>query len=148
MTYTRSLAQAGRGSTLSIGATPTLIGEVRNAPMNRGKWKFADVTNFESGSDEEVLTTIRETGSVPMEGNRVSGDAGQVLVEAAYQSGALTAFVLTLPVTAAQSTGDSYAFSAYVEGSDFTVDVEKEIDFKISLKISGGTVFTAGTVSG
>ncbi len=38
MTYGGSLAQAGRGSTLSIGGTPTLIGEVKDVPLNRGKW--------------------------------------------------------------------------------------------------------------
>ena len=145
MAYTGSKSQAGRGSTLSIGATPTEVGEVRSNPFNRGKWKSVDVTNFDSGSDSEILTVIRETGSVSVEGNRVSSDAGQVLVEAAYQSGTIQAFTLQLPKTAAQVTnGDKYTFNAFVESSDFTVDVEKEIDFKVGLKISGGTTLTVG----
>jgi hypothetical protein len=145
-TYTNSQAQAGKGSSLSIGGTPTPIGELKSAPINRGKWKFVDTTNFESGADSETLPVIRDNGSVSMEGNRVSGDAGQLLVEAAYQSGAISAFTLTLPKTTAQTTsGDKYAFNAYIESSDFTADVTKEIDFKIGLKISGPVTLTVGS---
>lgn len=146
MTYTSSQAQAGRGSVLSIGATPTLIGEVKEVPLNRGKWDLVDVTNFESGSDSEQLVTIRKPGTVSFKGNRVSSDAGQVLVESAYQSGALTAFVLTLPKTAAQtSSGDKYTFNAFVVGSDFTDAVTQAVEFSIELQISGPCTLTVGS---
>jgi len=145
MTYTLSQAQAGRGSTVSIGATPTMIGELKNSPVTRGKWKFEDTTNFESASDSETLAVIRENGSVSLEGNRVSSDAGQVLAETAYQSGAIQAFVVQLPKTTGQVTnGDKYTFSAFVESSEFTVDVEKAISFKIGLKISGPCILVVG----
>jgi hypothetical protein len=146
MTYGGSLAQAGRGSTLSIGSSPVLIGEVKDVPLNRGKWSVVDVTNFESGSDSEQLTTIRKPGSLTFKGNRVSSDAGQVAVETAYQAGTLVAFVLQLPKTAAQTTaGDKYAFSAFVVGSDFTDSVEQAVEFSIELNISGGCTLTVGS---
>jgi len=146
MTYSGSLAQAGRGSTLSIGGTPVLIGEVKDVPLNRGKWSLVDTTNFQSGSDSEQLVTVRKPGSVTLKGNRVSADVGQVAVEAAYQSGALAAFVLQLPKTAAQTTaGDKYSFSAFVVGSDFTDSVEQAIEFSIELNISGGCTLTVGS---
>lgn len=145
MTYTVSAAQAGRGSTIGVGATPTLIGEVKNAPFNRGKWQFVDVTNFQSGADKEILSTIRDNGSVEITGNRVAADAGQVAVEALYLSGAISSYTLQLPKTPTQTvSGDKYVFNAYVESSDFTVDVEKEISMKIALKVSGAAVYTAG----
>ena len=145
MAYAGSQAQSGRGSTLSIGATPTLIGEIKNVPFTSGKWQTADVTNFDSGSDAEFITTIRDNGTVTFDGNRVPADAGQVLVETAYQDGTIQSFTLTLPKTAAQATsGDKYVFSALVLSRDFTVDVTKEIDFKVELKISGAVTYTAG----
>ncbi len=145
MAYAGSQAQSGRGSTLSIGATPTLIGEVKSVPFTSGKWQTADVTNFESGNDAEFITTIRDNGTVTLEGNRVSSDAGQTAVETAYDSGAIAAFTLQLPKTASQVTnGDKYTFNALVIGRDFTVDTTKEIDWKVELKISGAVTFTAG----
>lgn len=146
MPYTSSQAQAGRGSQLSIGATPTLIGEVKDVPLNRGKWSLVDTTNFESGSDSEQLVTIRKPGTLTFKGNRVSSDAGQAAVESAYQAGTLTAFVLTLPKTAAQtSTGDKYTFSAFVVGSDFTDSTEQVIEFSIELQLSGPCTLTVGS---
>lgn len=146
MTYSSSQAQAGRGSTLSIGATPIMIGEVKEVPLNRGAWDFIDVTNFESGSDSEQIPTIRKPGTVTMKGNRVSSDAGQVLVEAAYQSGALNAFVLQLPKTAAQTTaGDKYAFNAFIKSSSFTDAVTQGIEFSIDLELSGPCTLTVGS---
>ena len=144
--YTGSQAQSGRGSTLSIGATPTLIGEIKTVPFTSGKWATADVTNFESGNDAEFITTIRDNGTVQLEGNRVSSDAGQQAIETAYDAGTLEAFTLTLPRTSTQATkGDTYTFNALVLSRDFTVDTSKEIDFKVELKISGAVTFTVGS---
>ena len=146
MPYTGSKAQAGRGSVLSIGATPTEVGEVKEVPLNRGKWDVIDTTNFDSGSDSEQLVTMRKPGTVNFKGNRVSSDAGQVLVETAYQSGALTAFVIQLPKTAAQTiAGDKYTFNAFVVGSDFTDTVTTAIEFSIELQISGPCTLTVGS---
>jgi len=145
MPYTGSKAQAGRGSSLLIGATPTPIGEVSDSPLNRGEWQFDDTTNFDSGADKEVISTIRDNGTVPFKGNRVGTDAGQILVETSYQSGAVTAFTLQLPPTALQTTGDKYTFNAFVKGSKFTVETTKKIGFEIDLMITGPTTFVAGT---
>lgn len=144
--YTGSKAQAGRGSQLAIGASPVVIGEVKDVPLNRGKWDLVDVTNFQSGSDTEQLVTMRKAGSVTLKGNRVSSDSGQAAVETAYQSGALTPFTLTLPKTAAQSSsGDVYTFSAFVVGSDFTDTTAQAVEFSIELQISGACTLTLGS---
>lgn len=143
---TPSKSQAGRGSQLEIGATPTLIGECSDIPFNRGEWNNVDVTNLDSGSDEEILPTIRMTATFDIKGNRVSSDAGQVLAEAAYQSGSVEAFALTLPKTATQVTkGDTYAFNAYVLASDFTVAPTKQIEFTLKLKTTGPVTLTVGS---
>jgi len=144
--YTSSQAQAGRGSQLFIGSSPILIGEIKSVSLNRGEWQSVETTNMESGSDAEILTTIRSNGSVAFKINRVSSDAGQVAVEAAYQSGMLTAFALQLPKTAAQSTkGDVYGFNAYVTKSNINDEVKSAIDGDLELKISGSTPLAVGS---
>jgi hypothetical protein len=146
MTYTGSLAIAGRGSVLSVGGTPTVVGEVKTSGISGNSWGTADVTNFQSGPDREFIVTVRDNGQLKLAGNRVSADAGQVIVEASYQSGAITAFTLQLPKAASQTTnGDKYAFNALVESRSFDVDVTKEISWNVSLKISGAVTFTVGT---
>jgi hypothetical protein len=146
MTYTSSKAQAGRGSVLSIGGTPTEIGEVKDVPMQRGKWSMIDVTNFDSASDSEQIPTVRKPGSVTFKGNRVSSDAGQVLVEAAYQSGALTAFSASLPLQNGQTTaGDIVYYNAFVAQSNFSAETTKAIKFSIKQNITGGTTVVVGS---
>jgi hypothetical protein len=76
----------------------------------------------------------------------VSSDLGQVACEAAFSSGLLQPFLLQLPKTTAQTTmGDKYTFSALVSSRDFTVEVGKEIDWQVTLKISGAVTLTTGT---
>jgi hypothetical protein len=144
--YSGSKAQAGRGSQLYIGSSPVLVGEVKDVPLNRGKWDFVDVTNFQSGSDSEQIPTMRKPGSVTFKGNRVASDTGQLAVETAYQSGVLTPFTVTLPKTASQTVvGDTYTFNAYVAGSDFTDTTTQAVEFSIELQISGPTTLTTGS---
>lgn len=146
MPYTGSQAQAGRGTQISIGSTPTLIGEVTNAPLKRGKWETVDVTNFESGADSEYLTTIRKGQQLTVKGNRVVSDAGQVAVEMAWENGTVSKFTVQLPKTATQTTtGDTYTFNALILSFDFNVEPTKQIDFEMELQVTGGYTFTAGS---
>lgn len=148
-TGTLTLSQAATATATAVALTvdaAQLIGEIKTANMNAGKWETADVTNFESGADREFITTLRDNGTVDVSGNRVAGDAGQQAIESAYGSGALQAFTLALPKTSTQSVqGDTYTFSALVLSRDFSVDVAKEIDWKLSLKISGAVTYAAGS---
>lgn len=146
MPYTSSQAQPGRGWSLSVGATPTLVGEIADLPFTRPEWDFANVTNLQSGSDEEMLPVIRKAAKFAIKGNRVDVDAGQVLVEAAYRSGALLACVVTATKTAAQTTsGDKWTFNAYVVKSNFAVSPTKQVEFEIDFQTSGDVVPTAGS---
>ncbi|HEV2463548.1 MAG TPA: hypothetical protein VGT04_07075 [Acidobacteriaceae bacterium] len=144
-TLTISNAATATGS-VTLTISPVILGEIKSVPFKAGKWETADVTNFQSGSDREFITTVRDNGTVDLAGNRVSGDAGQQAIEAAYSSGGISAFTLQLPLASGQSTsGDKYTFNALVVSRDFTVDVTKEIDWQVSLKISGAVTFAAGS---
>lgn len=147
MAYTGSQATAGRGSTLSIGSgTPVTIGEIKSSSLTGTAWGTVDVTNFESGADQEFITTVRSNGEIAISGNRVASDAGQVAVEAAYASGAKTAFKLQLPLGPNQTTtGDAYTFNAFVVSRDFDVEVTKEIGWSVKLKVSGPVTLVPGS---
>lgn len=156
MSYTSSRAQAGRGSQLFIGDltgstgtdTFTLIGEIKTSGISGAQWGTEDVTNFESGADQEFITTIRDNGTIDLAGNRIASDAGQVLVETSFQSGLKYNFKLTLPLNtqAGQTTiGDTYAFSALVQSRDISVDTTKAIGWTVKLKVSGPVTLTAGS---
>jgi hypothetical protein len=146
MAYAGSKAQAGRGSTISIGSTPTPIGEVTDIPLSLPKWETAEVTNLDSGSDAEYITTIRKASNFSVKGNRVAADAGQVAVQTAYSNGTVSSFTVQLPKSAAQtSTGDKYVFNALVLSCSFDISPAKAMEFSLDLQITGAVTFTAGT---
>lgn len=146
MTYTGSKAQAGRGSSLSIGATPTEIGEVASCSPTGNEWEYVDTSNFDSGVNEEFISTMRNNGTFRVQGNRVAADAGQVLVESDYNTGGSSTYTLSLPKTASQTTsGDKYVFLAFVQSRTFTVGVKEKISYDLTLKVSGAVTFTTGT---
>ena len=143
-TYSGSQAQAGRGTTISINGS--LVGEMTDVPPALPKWNTAEVTNLDSGDDAEYLTTIRKSSTFTAKGNRVPGDAGQVAAFAAYKSGSRVPCIITLPKTSSQATsGDTYSFNVLVLSCDFSVQVEKAIDFSVELQITGAVTYAAGS---
>jgi hypothetical protein len=137
---------AGTAGTVPTSGAGTLFGEVIDPDFQRGEWQFDDVTNLESTLDKEVIATIRDTGAVTFTGNRVGADAGQLAVEAAYDTGAKENFTVTLPKKPTQTTaGDSWTFAAYVQKSQFKVEPTKAIKFSVTLKTTGTWAYTAGT---
>jgi hypothetical protein len=122
------------------------IGELDDVPLDLPEWMTDDATNFESGQDEEFITTIRKSMEFTVTGNRVSADAGQVAVQTAYGAGTLSSFTLQLLKNASQTTtGDKYIFSALVLSQSFKIETTKKITFAMKLKTSGPVTFTAGS---
>jgi hypothetical protein len=154
-TYTGSQAKVGRGTVVSIGGVSgaggseifTQINELDKASFTGGKWGTADSTNFNSGVNDEFLTTIRDNGSVSLSGNLVDQDPGQVALAAAYANGLKYDFkVQLLPGPVETTTGTLYSFSALVESFfDIPVTTKDIIKFTSSLKISGPITETVGS---
>jgi hypothetical protein len=153
MSYTGSLAEAALGSTIAINTgttgspTWTPIGEIASAPQSGRMAKTVETTNLQS-TFAEFLPTIPESGTLDITANRVSSDAGQVALEAAFAGLLLKQFKITLRQTPAQTTtGDVMTFTALVEEcnqlGEFSVD--KQIVLKVKLKISGLVTLTVGS---
>jgi len=147
--YTGTKAQSGNQTQVSIGSTPTLVGEVSDFTQSGTQNKSEDATNLESTA-EEFIPTILTPGKFAGVMNRISGDAGQQAVRTAFTSvpPAIAAFTVQLPKTSAQtSTGDKYTFNALVEEFNDLGKISPTgiIKTQFSLKISGPITFTAGS---
>ena len=149
MSYTGSKAQSGALTTISIGTTPVVIGEVTDIGQSGKQNKTDDVTNLESLA-EEFIPTLLAPGMFKITMNRVVGDPGQVALLASFnaQPPTIVPYVITLPKTATQTvSGDKYAFIAMVDEMEdiSSVKADKKITSTASIKVSGPITFTAGT---
>ena len=147
MAYSGSKAQTGQGTTLSIGATPTLVGEITSGPKGTGrKNNTTDVTNLDSTA-EEFKGTIPSSGSWEIEFSRVGDDAGQTAMETAFAAASTESFAIQFPKTAAQTTsGDKITFDAVIEQLNYSVNGPKDvIKGSATLKVSGPLTITPGT---
>jgi len=124
----------------------TPIGEASSAPVSGQKWDLEDITNFDSLQYKEFLKTLVDTGKVAITLNRVSNNAGQVLLKAAFLDPNGYQFQIALPLNQDQTTtGDSANFAALVESFEDTVQVGKAIKLQVGLQRTGAITTTLGT---
>jgi len=149
MTYNGTKGQVGLGTILSIGSgsTPAVVGEVKSLKLNGRKWDTDDATNMQSLA-KEFVSTIQDPGEWDIDFTRVPSDVGQTALEAAFASGAITAFTIQLPVNikAGQSTtGDKFSFNALVTEVPYTFETTKIDAGSCKLKMSGPMTVTLGS---
>jgi hypothetical protein len=146
---------AGTGAVISIGGvtgvgTDTFvpIGEVLTAKFAGAKRGVVTTTSFDSGGVASKLGTVLDSGNATLTTTRISGDAGQMAVLAAFNAQPSVAydFKVVLPLAPGQlATGDTITFSAVVSAAgDFDIDISKQSENSFTLDISGPKGFTAG----
>lgn len=151
MAYTGSKSQVGRGTIVSIGGqtgtggTFTTIGEVTDASFSGAAWGTVDVTNFDSGVDDEFISTTRNNGDLTLQGNMIDAEPGQVALFAAYDTGFKYDFKVQLQPAQGQTTGKVYTFSALVTSLETSIQTRSVVNFNTKLKISGAITRTAGS---
>ena len=150
MSYTRSAAQAGKSLVLSINtgtaSTPTwtLVGESFECKPAM-KYETEDVTNFQS-TGREFIATIMDGGEWKFSANRVSTDAGQAAMQTAFAGGTLSQFQVTAPKNSSQTTtGDVWAFYAYVVEFNPAFEPTKKVQMSGSLRTTNGVTYTEGS---
>ena len=143
MSYTGSKAVSGQLTSLSIGATPTLIGEISEITQSGRQMTTEPTTNLQSTA-KEFVGTIMDNGSVEFTFNRVASDAGQLAVEAALVGGVPVAFTLQEPKGSFTTTGPKATFNALVTETNLSW-ASKVIAGKVKLLLSGGITWTPGT---
>jgi hypothetical protein len=138
---------SGNQTTLSIGTTPVLVGEIVDLVQSGKQNKTDDSTNLQSTA-EEFLPTLLAPGKWAITLNRVAGDAGQAAVLASFNGMTIVSYTIQLPKGPSQTTtGDKFVFNALVEEwNDLSsVKADKKITTQGALKVSGPITFTAGT---
>lgn len=155
-TYTGSKAAIALGTIVSIGplasatGSPTYvpIAEIIDVEFSGAKTQVLDVTNM-SSSGKEKLGTIPDWGQVKITMNRVTNDAGQTALKAAFASAGKYLFTIQEPVDDAlgqTTTGNLYTVQAIVsDGPSFTLSPEKNPVLSYTLDLSNAPQFTAGT---
>jgi hypothetical protein len=166
MSYIKSQVGTGNQAVVSIaapGGTPstatyTVVGEIVEFTQSGTTNKTDDSTNLNSIA-EEFVPTILTPGSFSGTMNRISNDAGQIMVNTAF--GGIVGGSPTPPtlnywkvqlapnknLATPQTVGDSIIFLALVEEfSDFgTVKADKKVATTLKLKISGAIYKTLGS---
>lgn len=145
-----SLPATASGSTvaLTFSLGYTAIGEIKSLTPVDGKFDKEDVSNFQSNLDKEFLKLMRDNGAPKISGNRVSGDAGQLALVAAYND-ANNAYAFQVQATLAKgqtTSGDTYTYNALVMGQSFgPIEPNKVVTYSAELQITGPVTFTAGS---
>jgi hypothetical protein len=150
-----SKGQSGQYAVLSIGGptTSTLstswtpVGEVTSFPFKLPKFATAPSTHLGS-TIKTAVPVIQELTDYAVKTTRVTSDAGQLLVVAAYNGQIPYDFKVVFPInTAAGQTtaGDTWTWSAYVLDGDFNVDPDKLIDFNFNMQLDSTLSYTAGS---
>lgn len=138
------------GSTIALTFTIgyTVVGELKVGDPGKGQYDKEDVSNFQSLIDKEYKKMMRDNGTPKLTGNRVSSDAGQLAVSAAYDDADNSYMIqITIPKRSDQtSTGDIYTYDALVMSRTFgPIETNKTIPFEVDLQITGPVTFVAGS---
>lgn len=137
---TTTTAYPGRGSHLANGGTAgssyTNVGQLRKFGPAGGKAEFEDITNLDSPTIyKEWMKTLVDGSALAFDGVLNPADpTGMALLMtnlATAGSAALNYWQITL------TDGSTLVFQAYVEAADTSVEYNKALSFKGSLKIVG-----------
>jgi len=135
----------GKTGTLSIGATPTVIAGIKHIAHTGNKIDTEDVTDLSTPSIDKIfMATLRDNGSISIDGNYLPTDPGQAALAAAYGSAANTPFVVTYPIESGAVTATKDAFSGIVTSWNVDLQFEKYVTFKAEIKVSGAITTTLG----
>jgi hypothetical protein len=133
-----SSAISAQGTTIAIGATPTVIENVISFSGFDGEASEIDITNLSSQAKEN-LVGLTDNGSFSFEyhPNYLVATAGQEALRAAALSGATTEFLLTLKDLS------TIGFNAVVKNAmSASGGVDAALSGSASLKISGVLTIT------
>lgn len=127
------MAYGAYGTILTRGAAETPIAELTKIGSPVLKVDTIDTTNHQSeGGFKEFIGGLIEAGSVPIEGNFISDDVGQMGLLDDLLGKTIQDFSIKFP------NGAAWTFKALVEEfSTGEADVNGALTFKASLKVSG-----------
>ena len=139
MPYTSSAAIAGRSTLLSyktVGTSPATfitVAELRKIDFTGSKYDLDEITNMQSGTVKEWITTLADAGEISFEGNFLPKEESQdALYNTFFIAGLLGLWKVTMP-----GTNGIITFNGYVTKFDLNFDVSKHVTVNGAIKITG-----------
>jgi hypothetical protein len=116
--------------------TYTEVKEITNFQGFDGQAAEIDVTHLQSTAKEYILG-LQDFGSLSLDVNYLTGDAGQDLMRAAKAAGTIQDFRMTL------SNMTTAVFRGYVQSAPLNGGVDAKVDGSYSIRITGAVTGTA-----
>ena len=130
-----AISVANGGTTLSLGATPTLIGEITSLNVSGFGLSAVESTNL-AATTKTFLPGIISPGTISCDFNSDGSNAGQDLIKSTVTSRAAIAFVI------ASTDGSTFSGSSIITGYDYKAAVDGVITGSVTLQVTGTLTIT------
>ena len=144
---TLAVLSAGTKIGISDGQSPPVynrIPEILTLGTPETTIETIEVTSLDSNA-KEYISGLTDGGSVPLEGNWLSGDTYHQLLKTNAAAGTATTFLITLPDTPATKV----LFTATPESFIISPEPNSQLKFSFSAKVTGTPDWTTtATVTG
>jgi len=130
-----AISVANGGTTLSLGSSPTLIGELTSLNFSGFGLSAVESTNL-AATTKTFLPGIISPGTISCDFNSDGANTGQDLIKSTVTSRTAIAFVI------ASADGSTFSGSSIITGYDYKAAVDGVITGSVSLQVTGTLTIT------
>ena len=130
-----AVSVANGGTTLSLGATPTLIGEITSLNVSGFGLSAVESTNL-AATTKTFLPGIISPGTISCDFNSDGANAGQDLIKSTVTARTAIAFAI------ASADASTFSGSCIITGYDYKAAVDGVITGSVTLQITGALTIT------
>jgi len=130
-----AISVANGGTTLSLGATPTLIGELTSLNFSGFGLSAVESTNL-AATTKTFLPGIISPGTISCDFNSDGANAGQDLIKSTVTARTSISFAI------ASADSSTFSGSAIITGYDYKAAVDGVITGSVTLQVTGALTIT------
>jgi len=130
-----AISVANGGTTLSLGSTPTLIGELTSLNFSGFGLSAVESTNL-AATTKTFLPGIISPGTISCDFNSDGANAGQDLIKSTVTARTSIAFAI------ASADASTFSGSAIITGYDYKAAVDGVITGSVTLQVTGALTIT------
>jgi len=130
-----AISVANGGTTLSLGASPTLIGELTSLNFSGFGLSAVESTNL-AATTKTFLPGIISPGTISCDFNSDGANAGQDLIKSTVTARTSIAFAI------ASADASTFSGSAIITGYDYKAAVDGVITGSVTLQVTGALTIT------
>ena len=130
-----AISVANGGTTLSLGATPVLIGELTSLNFSGFGLSAVESTNL-AATTKTFLPGIISPGTISCDFNSDGANAGQDLIKSTVTGRTSIVFAI------ASADGSTFSGSSIITGYDYKAAVDGVITGSVTLQVTGTLTIT------